>query len=85
VFKTEEKGTDVSLAMYLLVDAFRCDSDLSMVISNDADLAGPIRMVMTEFAATVGIGNPCPRPCAKLAALEPSFLRHIKSTALDAS
>jgi Protein of unknown function (DUF3995)/NYN domain len=85
VFKTEEKGTDVNLAMYLLVDAFRRDSDLSLVISNDADLAGPIRMVMDEFAATVGIGNPCPRPCAKLAALGPSFLRHIKSAVLDAS
>jgi hypothetical protein len=39
VIKTEEKGGDVNLATYLLVDAFRKDSDAAVVISNDSDRA----------------------------------------------
>src|SRR5579872_2724552 len=46
VLKTEEKCTDVNLATYLLLDSFDQDSELSLVVSNDADLAEPIRVVM---------------------------------------
>ena len=85
VFKTEEKGTDVNLATYLLLDVFRQDSDISLVVSNDADLAEPIRIVMAEFGASVGIANPCRQPCAALSRLNPLFLRRIRSRALAAS
>src|SRR5713226_6420416 len=34
VYKTEEKGSDVNLATYLLLDAFRQDCDLAVVVSN---------------------------------------------------
>ncbi len=39
VWKTEEKGSDVNLASYLLLDAFRKESEAAVVISNDSDLA----------------------------------------------
>ncbi len=42
VVKTEEKGSDVNLATYLLLDAFRRRCDSAVVISNDSDLAEPI-------------------------------------------
>jgi hypothetical protein len=45
VIKTEEKGTDVNIASYLLLDTFRADSDLAVIVSNDADLAEPMRIV----------------------------------------
>jgi hypothetical protein len=38
VYKTEEKGSDVNLASYLLLDAFRSEFDTALVVSNDADL-----------------------------------------------
>jgi hypothetical protein len=36
VIKTEEKGSDVNLATYLLLDAFRRDCDTAIVISRYA-------------------------------------------------
>ncbi len=35
VFKTEEKGSDVNLATHLLVDGFRNEYELAVVVSND--------------------------------------------------
>ena len=46
VIKTEEKGSDVNLATYLLVDAFRRDAEAFVVISNDSD---------PDIAAGVGV------------------------------
>jgi len=50
VVKTEEKGSDVNLASYLLVDGFDGLYDLALVISNDSDLVEPIRMANARFA-----------------------------------
>jgi hypothetical protein len=58
VIKTEEKGSDVNLASYLLLDAFRQDCELAFVISNDSDLAEPIRIARQEFGLRVGLGLP---------------------------
>ena len=35
VIKTEEKGSDVNLASYLLLDGFRNDFETAVVVSND--------------------------------------------------
>jgi len=58
VVKTEEKGSDVNLATYLLADAFRGDCDVQVVITNDSDLCEPIRIVKDELGMPVGIINP---------------------------
>jgi len=43
VMKTEEKGSDVNIATHLLVDGFRNDYELAVVVSNDSDLLLPIQ------------------------------------------
>ncbi|MBU0510200.1 MAG: NYN domain-containing protein [Chloroflexi bacterium] len=58
VVKTEEKGSDVNLATHLLLDGFRNDYELAVVVSNDSDLLLPIRMVIEEFGKPVGLLNP---------------------------
>jgi uncharacterized LabA/DUF88 family protein len=60
VVKTEEKGSDVNLASHLLLDAFRKDCDVAVVISNDSDLRVPIRIAEQELGIKVGIINPQP-------------------------
>jgi hypothetical protein len=85
VIKTEEKGSDVNLATYLLVDAFRQDSDVAVVVSNDSDLCEPIRIVQDEFHLPVGILNPHQQPSAALRRLNPAFVRPIRSGPLSAS
>jgi hypothetical protein len=85
VFKTEEKGTDVNIASYLLLDTFRNDSDLAVIISNDADLAEPMRIVLREFGADVCIANPCERPSAELGKIPVTYRRQIRESMLAAS
>ena len=58
VIEREEKGSDVNLASYLLLDAFKREYDLAVVVSNDSDLAEPIRLVRREFGLKVRIVNP---------------------------
>ena len=58
VIKTEEKGSDVNIATYMLVDAFRKDCDQLIVITNDSDLAEPVRIINKELLIPVGIFNP---------------------------
>jgi len=58
VIKTEEKGSDVNLATYLLCDVFDKRCDVAVVISNDTDLTEPIRIVRDRFGIKVGVLSP---------------------------
>ena len=58
VEKTEEKGTDVNLASYLIVDGYKQDYEIAVVISNDADLVEPIKLVKQELNLQIGIRHP---------------------------
>jgi len=67
VLECHEKGSDVNLGSYLLLDGFRNEFEIAAVISNDSDLATPIRLVRCELGLDVGIVNPRgTRPCAEL-------------------
>ncbi|HKS92410.1 MAG TPA: NYN domain-containing protein [Tepidiformaceae bacterium] len=83
VIKTEEKGSDVNLASWLLLDCFRGDFETAIVISNDADLITPIRMVASEFGRPVGLLNPYRKPARGLESAA-TFYRAIRSTAVAA-
>lgn len=58
IHKTEEKGSDVNLATYMLVDAFRGRCDQLVVVTNDSDLAEPIRIINAELKLKVLVLNP---------------------------
>lgn len=45
IYKTEEKGSDVNLALHLLNDAWLDDFDCAILVSNDSDLAESLRLV----------------------------------------
>jgi hypothetical protein len=53
VFDPKEKGSDVNLATYLLVDGFQKDYERAVVVSNDSDLCLPIEKVITELKLPV--------------------------------
>ena len=57
---TEEKGSDVNLATRLLVDGFTGDYQQAVVVSNDSDLAAPIRYVSRDLGLRVVVVNPDP-------------------------
>ena len=83
VVKTEEKGSDVNLATYLLLDAFKGDCDVAVVISNDSDLKLPIEVAQHELGLRVGVVNPHP-PSRRSRALQPTFFKQVRSSALAA-
>jgi hypothetical protein len=85
VIKTEEKGSDVNLATYLLIDAFRHDSDLAVVVSNDSDLCEPIRIAQKEFGVPVALLIPHNRTSQALSKLKPLFIKQIRRGPLSAS
>ena len=66
VIKTEEKGSDVNLATHLLLDGFRNDYELAVIVSNDSDLLLPIQAVTEQFSKPVGLLNPQKNPSVKL-------------------
>ncbi len=85
VRKTEEKGSDVNLATYLLLDGFRQSADAYVVVSNDSDLAEPMRVMIQEFGHTVGLVAPSGRPSNALLATGPQIIRELRSGVLAAS
>lgn len=58
VVKTEEKGSDVNIATYLLLDAFDRDYDIAVLVSNDSDLVHTVQIIRERFGLTVGVLNP---------------------------
>jgi uncharacterized LabA/DUF88 family protein len=59
VLITEEKGSDVNLATYLIHDALTGACETSIVISNDSDLTLPIDL-LSQQGHPVGVVNPHP-------------------------
>lgn len=55
VWKTEEKGSDVNLAVHLLNDAYKKEYEVAIVVSNDSDLAEAVRIVTQTLKLRVGI------------------------------
>jgi uncharacterized LabA/DUF88 family protein len=49
VLITEEKGSDVNLATYLLLDAFDDAFDTAVIVSDDSDLLEPTTLVKGRF------------------------------------
>lgn len=84
VLYTEEKGSDVNLATHLLMDGFRGRYEVAVVVTNDSDLAEPIRIVRQELGLDVIILNPHPKPSAELNR-SATFIRPIRKGPLQAS
>jgi Protein of unknown function DUF88. len=84
VLKTEEKGSDVNLASYLLLDAFREDCEVAVVVSNDADLKTPIELASSELGIRVGVLNPHPARKRSLV-LRPTFFKQLRQGPIAAS
>ena len=84
VLRTDEKGSDVNLASALLVDCYRSDCDIAVVVSNDSDLAFPMEHVKRHLGKIIGVVNPHKRPSRDLLALA-NFFKSIRRSALAES
>jgi len=84
VDKTEEKGSDVNLAAHLFRDAFKKNFDVAVLVTNDSDLAEPVKIVRQELGLPVGILNPHQYHSKTLQPLA-TFLKRIRQADLIAS
>jgi uncharacterized LabA/DUF88 family protein len=84
VDKTEEKGSDVNLAAHLVRDAFQKRFELAVLVTNDSDLAEPVRIVTKELGMPVGILNPHEHHSVTLKPLA-TFVKRIRQSHLIAS
>ena len=84
VKKTEEKGSDVALASYLLLDAFKDEADVYVVSTNDSDLVMPMRMVADDLQRATGLLSPMEpkRSSNELKQTNPTLHRQITVEAL---
>ena len=79
VIRTEEKGSDVNLAVHLVNDARKNQFDCAVIISNDSDLAEAMRIVKEECGKTVGLLTPGRRSASKKLTKHSSFQRTIRN------
>jgi uncharacterized LabA/DUF88 family protein len=55
IIKTEEKGSDVNLAVHVLNDASLDRYDSFVIVSNDSDLAESLRLVKEQYKKSIGL------------------------------
>ena len=58
VWNTEEKGSDVNLAVHLLNDAWLDAYDCAVVVTNDSDIAGGMKLVKQYRRRALGFAPP---------------------------
>ena len=82
IVRTEEKGSDVNLAVHLLNDGWLDAYDCAVVVSNDSDIAEGMRLVRQHHAKRIGLVTPgSARPSRQLMA-HADFSRHTRTNAL---
>lgn len=85
VIKTEEKGSDVNLAVHLLNDAWLDAHDCAVVVSNDSDLAESMRLVRSHHPSKIiGLVSPEEGRTSKQLKAHAHFVRPIRKSILGA-
>jgi len=85
VIKTEEKGSDVNIAAHIINDGHRNAYDVAVLISNDSDLAEPVRIVREELKKAVGVINPHKQHPSQSLIRYASFVKQIRQGVLAVS
>lgn len=84
IIKSEEKGSDVNLAVHLLNDAWLNKFDCAVVVSNDSDLAEALRIVKNDHKKVIGLLTPVDSPSMELKKYA-TFIKQIRKGVLSIS
>ncbi len=84
VINTEEKGSDVNFATYLVHDAWQDLYDVAVVLTQDTDLCEPLRIVRREIGKEIGLVWLDGSKPGKMAN-DASFVRHVTPARLAAA
>ena len=78
VIKTEEKGSDVNLAVHLLNDAWLDRYDCAVVVTNDSDIAEAMQLVRHQQRKRVGLITPGKSPSSRQLTTHAHFRARIR-------
>src|SRR5262249_27175883 len=85
ILDSEEKGSDVNLAVHLVNDAWANRFDLALVLSQDTDLKEPLRIVTQERGKKLGLVWLDGRQADVRMASASTFVRNIRPASLRVS
>jgi uncharacterized LabA/DUF88 family protein len=85
IIKTEEKGSDVNLAVHVLNDAWLDKYDCAVIVSNDSDLAESLRLVKEQHNKTIGLFIPWKHHPSKELMKYANFIKRIRRNVLAIS
>ncbi|MBL7128369.1 MAG: NYN domain-containing protein [Ignavibacteria bacterium] len=86
IIKTEEKGSDVNLAVHLLNDAWLNKYDCAVIVSNDSDLAEAMHIVKLQHGNKIlGLVMPGKGHPSKELMIHANFIKRIRTGALKLS
>jgi uncharacterized LabA/DUF88 family protein len=85
VTRTEEKGSDVNLAVHVLNDAWLDLYDCAVIVSNDSDLAEALRLVKVHHRKRVGVITPHQNPQSRELMKHADFVGKIRKGVLSTS
>ena len=86
VVKTEEKGSDVNLAVHLLNDSWLDRYDCAVVVSNDSDLAEAMRLVKQHHEKLIiGLVTPGSHRPSRQLQRHADFARRVRENVLQDS
>ncbi len=85
VVRTEEKGSDVNIAAHMINDGHKQEYDVAVLISNDSDLAEPVRIVRQDLKKPIGIINPHNQYASRTLVQYASFVKQVRAGVLAAS
>ena len=82
IIRTEEKGSDVNLAVQMLNDGWLDAYDCAVVVSNDSDLAEAMRLVKARKEKKIGLITPGKRNPSRQLMAHADFCRRIRTGVL---
>ena len=85
VLKIEEKGSDVSLASHMILDAATKPSDIHVLVSSDSDFVPPLSILSNDLGVATGLFSPIDNPSTSLLATNPLIVKTIRKSNLLAA
>jgi uncharacterized LabA/DUF88 family protein len=82
VLKIEEKGSDVSLASHMVLDAATDPSDLHVLVSSDSDFEPTLSILRKDLGISTGLFSPIEKPAGSLLATDPLIVKVIRKAFL---
>lgn len=82
VHRHEEKGTDVSLATWMMRDAALNECQAHVLMSLDSDFYEVLNVLKHDLGREIGVIFPSDNVSGKLLETEPSIVRHVREGAL---